>query len=948
MDVPLVGRATELAALTAATEAAERGDGRMVLLSGEAGIGKTRLAAHALGLARERGFTILQGQADPLRTGLAYAPVVEALRPHLAAWRGSELSQVLDELPDLGRLFSAPGMLAPAPLADPKLERTRIFEAVLALVGRLAETAPTLLFVDDLHWADRGSVELVHHIACGVAGLRVLVLATYRTGELVGAHNDLAVAVRRRRPDAELALRPLADRAVAELVRDLMGVAPPPELVSGVTARARGVPLFVTALVQGGPSRSGPGVLPTIVRDVVLGRLHRLTESERRLLEIVAVAGNAGSAEVLRRLWRDDSAVFDAALPQLIAGGLVEERMAGWEVTYRVAHPLYAEVAYADLTMAERQALHAATAETIDALDPGNVLALAPHYRDAGSLVDARRAVEVLAAAGQRALGLYAAEEAVDHFEAALSRARPPAWLDLVPRLLDGLGHAYQGHGRLDDAAAAWSDALAHADRDGDQKRRAALRTQLALLESERGNFRNAHEHAEAALFSSRGEDARAIMICLVIAIRHGDTPGLRALLERAFVLTEGGSSHAARAISDQCRSYLAILDGNIATAHRGLRQAVHQAELCSGDAPLFAHGARRQLAGLSVLVGDIAGGVEHAMGQRMTQARFQLPAAQCSTQFILANTQYFAGDLVTALTEIDLGIACARRMGLRRLIRRMLAFRAFLLAELGRSKEARSCLAEAAIVPSQAGTADDDESEVGVATGLETAAAAIAWHSGYPEQAPPPTEFLPLRDPMVNCLRLVFAGSAAAAAGDVRTAEHVAEAFRELGRTAPLLDALADRQAGLLSVARGDIEPAQKLLRSAADRLEEMGAPLLSGQALLEWAEIASGAEQRDAVAHCLTVFDRCGAAPWADRGRRLARSLGQRIQPVRTTGRLSRRESDVVRLVADGLSNADIASRLFLSERTIETHLRNSYKRLGLTSRVVLARWAAENLVT
>ncbi|QUQ63665.1 response regulator transcription factor [Kutzneria sp. CA-103260] len=132
--------------------------------------GQTGRGEHAVGVARARGFTVLAGQADPLLTGLASAPIVSALRRHLDTLPEPELAG----LPDLGRLVPHPGLPEPSPSVDPALARTRMFESVHRLMERLA---PTLLFVDDLHWADRGTIELLHYLGRDTAGHRLAATA---------------------------------------------------------------------------------------------------------------------------------------------------------------------------------------------------------------------------------------------------------------------------------------------------------------------------------------------------------------------------------------------------------------------------------------------------------------------------------------------------------------------------------------------------------------------------------------------------------------------------------------------------------------------------------------------------------------------------------------------------------------------------------------------------
>src|SRR4029453_12468011 len=193
--VPLVGRSEELGRGLAALDRPAAGSGGALLLAGEAGIGKSRLAAEALALARQRGFVTLEGAAYPMQADLAYAPVLELLGPFLAGLEPGRRNALVGGLLDLGRLFAGLHLLPSEPLGDAALERTRLFEAVSRLVERVAAERPVALLVDDLHWADAASLELLHYLARGLGTRRALLLGTYRLDE-ARTHPGLRTLVR--------------------------------------------------------------------------------------------------------------------------------------------------------------------------------------------------------------------------------------------------------------------------------------------------------------------------------------------------------------------------------------------------------------------------------------------------------------------------------------------------------------------------------------------------------------------------------------------------------------------------------------------------------------------------------------------------------------------------------------------------------------------------------
>src|SRR5262245_5216588 len=308
VERPIVGRAGEIGQLSAALARAAAGQGRTVMLLGEAGIGKTRLARETLALARARRFRTLEGRAHPAHPadgypagGLAYAPFLEALGPYLRGLDPAEQGALVAGLPHLGRLFDGLRLPAPESLGDAALEKTRLFESVVRIVERMARQRPLALFLDDLHWADPASLELLHYLARGLSGQPVLLLAAHRseptasTGASSGLRTMLT-SLGRAGLGEELRLGRRSGPAIAEMAAGLLGGAAPEPLLDLLEARSGGTPLFVEALLQAlieagelvravGGWTLGPAadaVLPESIVDLLTERLEPLDPADRR------------------------------------------------------------------------------------------------------------------------------------------------------------------------------------------------------------------------------------------------------------------------------------------------------------------------------------------------------------------------------------------------------------------------------------------------------------------------------------------------------------------------------------------------------------------------------------------------------------------------------------------------------------------------------------------
>ncbi|HEV7647662.1 MAG TPA: AAA family ATPase [Actinophytocola sp.] len=929
MGSGFVGRSPERDLLNRVMLACAGGRGAVVLVSGEAGIGKTRLAEHTVALAGKRGFTVLTGQADPLHTGLAYAPMAAAMRRYLVTLSDAKAARLLAGLDGLGVLLSHPALPRPGAVTDPGLARTRMVDAARTLLTRLAAQAPTLLLLDDLHCADPGTVELLPHLGDTAAKHRLLVIGTYRDPVADGPLDRFARQTTQLPRGHHLPLRPLDPAEVADLAGRGPGGTQSPDTLHDLVIRSGGNPLFVTALTAGADPH---GDVPAVVRDVVLGRLRELTEAQRALLELVAVCGDAGSDEVLTAAWADRLGDLGEPLAFLVRQGLVTGPPDA--ATYRLAHPLYAEVAYAELTDGERAVRHAVVAAAIELAGPADVRALAPHYLRGGARLPPARVVEVLTAAGD-----VAGEDAIDYLIAAVDLARTHC-PHLVTDLLERLGQAQQWIGRPRDALANWSEALGTAQRHGDHYRQATLRARIAALRSECGDS-PPETHADAGVQSAALSGDHVALLRWTLALRCRDADHVRQRCRRLEGLCRDYPSPDALCLHRLSLGLLALLDGDITGAERHLTSAYEQATQCTDTAPELGPAALRLLAGARVLAGDIAGALRCvdggcADGDHAGPAP-SLPGVPHSARLGYAMVRYFAGEPAAALADLQVAIASARRQGLRRQLPKMLAFSAFLHAEAGRPADAARDLAAA--------ESDVDSPELGLTDLLATARSAIALADGSPAPPTAPQQPPSFVDPMADSLRLMVAGQVAVAARDLAAARQVARLLRAAGATAELCAALADQLEGNVAAMTGDRATAGELLHAAARRLHDMGAPLLAARARLASAQ-AGASIGDDEIAELLRTFAGSPAGGWLDRARKLARTRGVAVPAGAAVGALTARQADVVTLVGAGLSNTEIARRLMVSARTVESHLHDSYRRLGVTTRTALATWATTRL--
>ena len=428
-----IGRGAELARLEAALERTTAGRGGTVLVGGEAGIGKTRLLDTFAEIARStRGAHVVGGACLEIGDrGVPYAPFVEALRgltrsvepARLPALLGPGRRELARLLPELDTAPSAPS----EHLEFDRFGQARLFELVLGVLDRLGRTAPVVVIVEDLHWADESTRDLFGFLARSLRNARVLFVGSVRSDELHRRHPVLPFIAELERDEhvERIELRPFSRDELADQLEMLSGAPPGADLVERVHARTGGNPFFAEQLVAAADEGLDERELPPLLRDVLLARVAMLSDEAQDVLRAAAAAGRRVDDALLAAVLDLPERTIATALRQAIGQGIfvdadgTDDGRGG----YAFRHALLQEVVYAELFTGERRRLHAAFARSLtDRGEIGGVpvaaAELAYHW-DAAD--DPERAVTTLVEAGRAAERVYAFTDARRHYERALA-----------------------------------------------------------------------------------------------------------------------------------------------------------------------------------------------------------------------------------------------------------------------------------------------------------------------------------------------------------------------------------------------------------------------------------------------------------------------------------------------------------------------------------------------
>ncbi len=586
-----VGRAPERARLSGLFTEASEGHRRLVLISGEPGIGKTRLSTHTAFEARSGGAVVLYGRCDE-ELAIPYGPWIEALYHYIehapeavlrahAERHGGELMRLVPQLAE--RLRDLP----PLRETDADTERYLLWGAVVGLLREASGQEPLVLVLDDLHWADKPTLLLLKHAVSQGQGVRVLIIATYRESDLARSHplSDALADLHGEQGVERIALKGLDEANIVEIMERAAGHELDEAgrgLAKELLRESDGNPFYTAELLRhllesGGVYRQEGGAwtvrgplselgLPESVREVVGRRVERLGEETRKALSIAAVIGRDFDVDLLLRVSDHSEEELLGLLEEAVAASVLIES-ASVPGRFSFAHALINHTLYEDLGTTRRARLHRRIAEALEELlgvEPGaRVSELAHHWATATTAVDLPKAISYARMAGERALKELAPDEALRWFHQALELQNQEAAADSPERreLLIGLGEAQRqtgepayretlleatvlaaGAGDVDRQAravlATWRGMSALGQRDEDLV--TALEAAAQALPKD--DPRRAEVLAELAAeltFSAPLEHRRALADEALSVARHAGDPRLlcQVLLQRAYAI---------------------------------------------------------------------------------------------------------------------------------------------------------------------------------------------------------------------------------------------------------------------------------------------------------------------------------------------------------------------------------------------------------------------------
>jgi ATP/maltotriose-dependent transcriptional regulator MalT len=954
---PLVGRGDELDALEQGLDELNRGPPGAIELVGELGIGKTRLLSELAARAELRGHLVLSGSASELERELPFSVFVHALDEYVESLDPNLLSTLDDDVQaELAHVLPSLSALAAGRAVALQHERYRSHRAVRALLECLAQKRPLVLVLDDFHWADPGSIELLGALLRRPPAAAVLTAVALRPRQ---TPERLAAALERAHRAAGLTRLELGALTPDE-ARELLGERVDAAGAAVLYEESGGNPFYLEQLARSPERAAGAASaleisltgleVPPAVAAALSEELALLSNGGRLLLEGAAVAGDPFEPELAAAAAATSEAAAMHAVDELLELDLI--RSTDVPRRFRFRHPLVRRAVYEATAGGWRLGAHERCAEALAA--QGVTAAARAHHVERSARQGDVAAVAVLRDAGEVTARL-APESAARWFGGALRLLPPTAPAQERVELLLARAGALAAAGHFTDSHEALLEALAIVP--DSSALCTTVVTTCAAVERQLGRYEQAHERLVRSL---RGLPERASVESVELLIELTLNEFYRSRYE-AMHDWAGRAVGDAKMLGDAALMAVALampaladaMTGHTETARSHRAEAAALVDELSDDELSLRPDAASWLAAAELYLDLYAEADAHASRARMLARATGRGDPLFRLYPILPRIWYVRAKLAEAAELLDGAIEAGRLLGSPPALAGNLFNHSVVALAVGDLDIALATATEGVEL-----TRDLDEGFVTAWAAVRLAG--VLLETGQPDRA---VELLLGRAGgeeltfipggwRAYCLELL---TRCLLALDCRREAERAAGLAEVTAAAvrlPLATAWADRAAAAVALYSGDTTPATERALASADAAHEVGAPIegalsrtLAGRALAQAGQSDRAVSELQRAA---AAFDACGALRYRESAERELGKLGhrphRRTRPGRTDGAglesLTERELQVARLVVDRKTNPQIAAELFLSQKTVETHLRNIFHKIDVASRVELAR--------